>query len=589
MLPSVRDLALFLAPLVVTAIGMVLVSAGLGDRILPKGVLEIGERSGLGIAVGLAICGQAGFLLAAGGRLRAPVILVLALVGAAGSVSWLHASVTTTRKKGVWSLLALLGASTLFFVACYPPLAFDELVYHLPIAESLARHGALTFQPELRVPAFPLLGEAIQAELRIFGGDAATHFASWCALIATATLLYAWAAARGGSFAGAVAAALWLGGPQVLYLAGTGYLELLLALWIGAALYAVERLGESPRGWWIAGLLAGSAAACKYLGLFFVGWVGLEVWLTASGRRARALGIYAAGVALAAGPTYLYLVLTTGNPLFPFAGAMFGFSPWSPQPAIARPAFADLAAWLTLPWDVVFRRQIVGELPPFQPLLLLAAPLVLSAAWRDGRARLTLLLAAFYSLLLPIHSRYLILVLPPLIVVAAREAARLAAPVATPRRWLAGAALVVLLMPGAGWLAFHLHRMGPLPIDDPGRDRFWSARLPLWPAVRFVNRTAGPGEAVYLLHGENMHALAKPRLLGDYTGELPFSRVEQLARNPGALRVCLRTAGADYLVLRADRGVETQSGLWQESFDRIYEDPAAEVFRVRDTVTAERR
>ena len=52
MLPSVRDLALFLAPLVVTAIGMVLVSAGLGDRILPKGVLEIGERSGLGIAVG---------------------------------------------------------------------------------------------------------------------------------------------------------------------------------------------------------------------------------------------------------------------------------------------------------------------------------------------------------------------------------------------------------------------------------------------------------------------------------------------------------------------------------------------------------
>jgi hypothetical protein len=99
--------------------------------------------------------------------------------------------------------------------------------------------------------------------------------------------------------------------------------------------------------------------------------------------------------------------------------------------------------------------------------------------------------------------------------------------------------------------------------------------------VRFVNRTAGPGASVYALNAEQMNAYSVGSLFGDHLGELPFGRAERLARRPSALRVSLEAMDADYLIWPRGTGADTASAEWGRSFERLYSDSAAEVFRVR--------
>jgi hypothetical protein len=566
------------------ALALGLVAAGLGDWALRR--LQPGPevRAGLAIAVGLTICGQLGLLLAGAGALRPWVLAPLAAAGAALALPWLRDVRSSFRDapRTFW-VIGLLSAP-LFAAALYPPLAFDETTYHLEFVHAFARGEGLDFLSHIRAPVFPALAELIQTELFLFAGDVATHFVSLWAILGMALLLYFWTAAEGDRLAGVLAAAFWLGAPQVLYLGSTDYLDPLLAFFVAGALYAIERGRSAGNSRWcaLAGWLIGSAAAVKYLGLFFVGWVGIEAVLAVPRERRRAAGLFAAGAALAAGPTYLRLWLVTGNPLFPFAESLFGASPWSAAPGNIVLAFGELGRWLTLPWDIVFRRQLVGQLPPFTPFVLLAAPLVLAACWREARARRALFFAAVYSLIVPIHSRYLLPALAPLAVIAAREAGRLLATLRVGRaRAAATAAVLLLLLPGALWLGVHFRRLGPPPVGNEARDRFWNAQLPLWPALHYLDRTARPGATVYGMYAERMHSLSRLTVTGDHTGELPFERAARLARSPARFHAALRTVGAEYLLWPRDAGRVDAGAGWQRYFERVYSDSVAEVFVLR--------
>ena len=56
-------------------------------------------------------------------------------------------------------------APLLFWLTLYPPHAFDETVYHLPMAASLGDHGEVRWLDNLRVPVFPQTAEAIGGAL----------------------------------------------------------------------------------------------------------------------------------------------------------------------------------------------------------------------------------------------------------------------------------------------------------------------------------------------------------------------------------------------------------------------------------------
>jgi 4-amino-4-deoxy-L-arabinose transferase-like glycosyltransferase len=592
-------------------------------RPAPAGALE---TAAVATALGLVVLAEAGWLLGAAGLLRPlPVALVLLGIHGAGIAAWRRLG-DALRGLARWLgdpgkrrrrlLLLAAGMAGLLPVALlnvYPPVAFDETLYHLPLARAFAASGSLPLVAFLRLPVFPQLQETLFAIVLLFAGDVATHVVSLVAVLLTLPLLVAWGL-RLSPGAGWIAAAAYAGTPLVVYLAGTAYVEPGLVLFVTAALYAVDRwrqgvggrdvereTGGEGDGWLtLAALFAGAAAASKYLGLFFLGIVALAALAAkpdarpASRWRRLARVIMVAAVVMA--PWYGRIVAVTGNPVFPFLPAVFGSSQWDPtgyEPEVLRHRLRELPMTLVrLPWDAVFARRRLGGLPPFSPVFLLALPALLAGALTDRRVRALLLVAAAFALpiaaLLP-DARYLSAGLP-LVCLAVGES--LAAPLAAwarrrrDERWLTStAAMVALAICLPGWLyaGYRLYRQGPVPVTAEGRDAWLQRSLPAYPAIRHLNRACGSTYTLYAIHAENLAYFASGRFLGDWSGPGAYAKVLPSNGDARLLYQRLRSLGVDHLLtLENDRAlppiVAPELGTL---FQPIYADGRARLFALR--------
>ncbi|MGZ8780808.1 MAG: hypothetical protein ACXW31_12865, partial [Thermoanaerobaculia bacterium] len=206
-------LVLFLAKNLAVLAGLLLVAAA-------AGTLAAGTREGLALrtALGLGLCAHAGFFLGLIGQLRAGPILGVTLLVVIGGI-W------RARAESIaFPRLAFLVGIPIFLLALFPPIAFDETLYHLPFVHAFARDGALRFLPELRFPVFPVLHEVLCVPPFLLAGDVATHLVSVAQVVVIVALLIAWAA-RNDVRAGWLAAAIFLGSPLVIELGTTLYVE----------------------------------------------------------------------------------------------------------------------------------------------------------------------------------------------------------------------------------------------------------------------------------------------------------------------------------------------------------------------------
>ena len=548
------------------------------------------ERLAVPLALGLAVLG---LLLLGMGLLgllaRGPLLALLAVIHLAGLGAWREAA------RRVWPLLAsarwraatvgLIAASApFFFLALYPPTAFDETLYHLPFAREFVRTGGVPFLPDLRYPVFPQLAEVLMAAvLSLTSRDTATHLVQWLATGTTAVFLVSWGKRAFTPAAGWIAAALLLGYPIVAYLAVTSYIEAELALFVTASLYSLERWREEGSGGWLslAAVFAGSAAGTKYLGLFFVAAFALELAVAAPrGTRVRALLGFSSVACLVFAPWYVRILVHTGNPVFPFLPRVFGASAWAFGRIIGDSALAERLTELPrLPWDVLFAREKVGLHPPFSPAFLLGLPLVISGAWRDRRLLRLAILALTYvlaSLAFPPDVRYLTAVLPALSLTLAAELTFRG------RRWSGAfpAFCLLCLLPSWAWAGYRFMRQGPLPITIEQRDHYLAQALPVWPAIQFLNRTRGEHYTVYALHAERMGYFADGRFLGDWNGPARYARLLPLLSDPAALWRELRRLGADHLLIVEGTGVRLpeEDPVFRRLFRKVYADGTSEVF-----------
>jgi hypothetical protein len=574
------------------------------------------EKGAVSTVLGLALTVYVLFLLGLAGRLQpVPVLLAAALVHVFGTPVWretwddLRAGVPRPGWGAGLALLALVVAP-FALPALYPPSGFDATLYHLPFAKAFAETGGLPYLADRRFPVFPQANEILFAAVMLFGRDVAAQGVQLLATLLTALLLALWARRSFPDLraAGALAAAIFLGNPLVSYLAGTGYIEPGLALFVTGGLMATDRWRETGDRRWlvVAAALAATAADVKYLGLYFLGAAALVVVIAGiagiagvAGKRPRPVGERGLDVLLFGlvalvflAPWYLRLVILTGSPVFPYLPQIFGASPWQslPDPNRAGTLVHRLVRAVRLPWDLVFARAAYGRLPPASPVYLAAVPLLVAGAMRDARLRRWLavwlpVLAAFALACswLPKDSRYLVPVFP-LAALAVVGAVAACAGRRRGSRLLAWVLCLGCLAPGwlygLSWLA----RNGPLPSTPAGREAFLARKIPCYPAVAWLNRTRGRAYTVWAFRAEQATYFADGRFLGDWAGLASYGRVLAVSPNPQALHRELRRLGADHLLLPA--AVEQnlpfpEDAGFQRWFEPVYQDAAARVYALR--------
>jgi hypothetical protein len=529
----------FIAKHAVVLAAILLAAAG-------AGTLALGPCRGIALrsALGMALWGQALFLLAAIGQLRAGPILVLMLIAYAGgalrSLAPLRGervarerrvrgdacrmaplirrfAAPSPRARGEGLLAAALLAAT-FTLALFPPIAFDETLYHLPIVRALAGSGQLRFLADMRFPLFPQIQELLCVPPFLFAGDVATHMVSLAEVLIAAALLYEWHP---------LAAAIFVGSPIVIQLGTITYVDAALTLFVAAGFYCLERDELA-----LAGLFLGTACGTKYLGGYFA-VAALVILLV---RRRNVAGFAACGLA-AALPTTLWLLVTTHDPVFPFLGSSawsLSFPPVTWQERVVRT--------LRLAWDVTFARERVNAQPPITPFLI---PALLASR------RYALLIAGFVIVFafLPQDSRYLVPLLPLISVAAATRWPR----------WTAAIAAA----PGLLYCVYVLAVRGLPPAD---REAWLTKRVPEYAALM----RAG-SERVYVCGGEQLKYYAKGELLGDHNGPYSFDRIltGDVAKN-------LRRIDARYFLV-AKRACR----LPRPGMELVYEDAAAQLWRVQ--------
>lgn len=557
---------------------------------------------GLGaVANGLA-------LVALAGRFTPPVLAAAAACGAAAIAVALRRrrAGSAGRRDAAGSGAVPLAAGALaalgpLLLALYPPYAWDATIYHLPLARRLVESRGFDLADNLRVPAFPLLAESLFGAGLASAGPLAAQMVSVAAALATAALLLAWGRERlGPGPLAALPAALWLGHPIVVYYAGTAYVEPLLALFVTAAFFAYDRWRRDGELRWLglAGAAAGWAAATKYLGLPIVLLLVLASLVHAPrGRRLRSALACAAGAICAAAPWYLWIWLSTGNPVFPFLSGIFGASAWNATDVAAmdrmdRGLATRAATWLTVSWDVVLDRARLNQQPPFSPWALLALPAGVWAALRAAwlRPPLAALALAVLGLgWLPRDARYLLGPAPALGLALAVAAADLverfgpAGPAA--RRRLAAALAALALATGPAYAGYRLAKLGPPPAGQAATDAFLRRELPGYGAIERLNRIAGPGATLYGFRSERTLFWFAGRQVGEWSGPYRFSTVGPLLEDPERLWVRLRGYGVDFLLVPRAPGTPGAALPSLPGFARrfrtVLEDAEARVFALR--------
>lgn len=309
-------------------------AAQLGQLVWPRG-LGVPHHPCL-VSLGLAFMMTGSWFLGQLGVLVAPA--VLAITGALTVVFWrglirtaerlwklgrrkASASAFSGAYQGVVFALAFVGLGA----ASGPEVGADGLQIRVAGTARFLDQGSLT-PFEDNVWSFGTVGaEALQAWLFPFAGTRVSRLLALGVVLVLASSRPAW----GGAGAGYLPLLL---SSLVYWHFSSGHADLLQSLFWISAFWVVIFARKKASGWFLAGLLSGAATAVKLNGLGCMITCGLAVLFSqkSPSRVFRAIALFGFGVVSTLGPWLLRTYLLTGNPVFPFAAALFPHSLQNP-------------------------------------------------------------------------------------------------------------------------------------------------------------------------------------------------------------------------------------------------------------------
>ncbi len=496
-------------PLAVAGVALlVLSSLVLGDWILRSGTNAI-----LSMLLGLSVY----MFLVSLAALTPVNYWIVYLVVLAAPLVWRHRSTVTLVQRSV-SLLGSftpksaherLALGSLVFVllahwlvSLQPEVSADGLAMHLVVPSSVAMFHRWSFDAGAHLWAvMPMGGDWCYTIVYMFGGEPAARLLNFAFLAAIAGLL----ASRTSFFI----AALFAATPLVQLVTGSLFVENLWALLALGAVISLSLYREKrrPSYFYLAFILAGSAAATKFGAILFLFPLAVLAMLTARPRPRHLFAALGCFVILAA-PPYLTAFVKTGNPVFPFL---------SSTASIEDQRFKAPLSFLT-PYDMTFHtsRYIEGQdgAAGFQYFLLLPLAFLLLGrnstylAWAAAAA-----LIIFVPLTITVSSnlRYLYPALPLAMLFSASALPLMkAADVALYRSVMTLLVLLFCLdiyfLPSSGWY----HKDFALnPASSRGRAAYVQALAPVRNLVAYLN-AAHSGEAVAFFGSNAIAGLRGP-------------------------------------------------------------------------------
>src|SRR5262245_49575331 len=241
---------------------MLLSAYGAGNVFLRKcHFITFAERLAFTLGLGMGLVALALFVLGLCGALYAGVIWGLTIAAAVGTVLYLfrqaRLSVSLSPRLFVslsWkdylqrrrllvygvAAVALAYAGLLLLAAWYPPMHWDALAGHLPIARQyLIEHRVVA----LRGGAFPLLpalNHMLFAWALALKDDILAQMVEYTFLTLTSLGLFAWGQRQQEPLLGLAAAALWLSHPLVLWLGESAYVDVGMTCFAFLGVYAMR-------------------------------------------------------------------------------------------------------------------------------------------------------------------------------------------------------------------------------------------------------------------------------------------------------------------------------------------------------------
>jgi hypothetical protein len=405
--------------------------------------------------------------------------------------------------------------------------------------------------PYLRNPVFPQTAEMLFVVALMFSDDVSAQLIQFLALLCVVAMLFAMGRRFATTRVGLWAGALLLSYPLVVWLGTVAYIDMLLVLFLTAAMYAFLVWREETDTKWLAlsALFAGLAAGTKYSALVPVACLGgLSFFFGLRERRTRLPLLFGSLTLLVMAPWYLRNYVYTGNPVWPFLSPVFGYGFWDAADyqgqmvdlLSSHVQLQSLWSFLRLPWDLVFRRFLFHIEAPLSPALLLS-PLGLLVLKRRGlwivlTVSLGFIVLWFLTAQIP---RYLVPILPLASFATAYGLDWAVGRIAQRAVFLKSSVVTVavacmLVAPG---YFYSLHRVS------------LARSLPTYPAYQYLNNAKGASYVLYALYDENMNYFATGTCMGDHFGVARYRDVLTEGVDGRALYERLRGLGADYLLV----------------------------------------
>ncbi|MCL2119027.1 MAG: glycosyltransferase family 39 protein [Planctomycetaceae bacterium] len=246
-----------------------------------------------------------------------------------------------------WLLLLLAVPSLLMLLlgGILPPVEYDVTSYHVPGAKLFYETGRIGFVSHNVYTNMPFAAEMFYVCGMVLTGDwylgtlVGKLLIAYCTVL-TAIGIYAFGTRLHSSTAGMTGFLLYVSLPWVSWVSTAGLIDGVFGMYLLLAVFALYLAVKSTefhgKFLYLAGYMAGCAAACKYTAVpFLVLPLGLAALFFAGSRRlpgggfdvkqaVRTMGFFVLSVTLACGLWYGKNLTATGNPTYPLMYNLFG-------------------------------------------------------------------------------------------------------------------------------------------------------------------------------------------------------------------------------------------------------------------------